>query len=91
VPSSLSPYGNDVPGNQLLPASFYLSAKPLFFGTVSWPAIGPDVTGGDMDYSGHAKKIPARVCFELMPDDGAYPSSNPRIKSFNANSCYPVP
>jgi hypothetical protein len=46
-----------------------------------WPAIGPDVTGGQ-DPAGHAHKIPAQVCYETsaMNGDGTL--------SFNADSCY---
>lgn len=45
-----------------LPSSMYLSSKPAFFGSTAWPAIGPDVTGGN-DTSGHVHYIPAQVCF----------------------------
>jgi hypothetical protein len=30
------------------PASFYLSSKPAWFGSIPWPAIGPDVSGGNV-------------------------------------------
>src|SRR5207247_8346688 len=60
VPSGLSAYANPVPSSTTLPASFYLSAKPAFFGSVPWPAIGPDVTGGsEPSVGGHNAKIPA--------------------------------
>jgi len=46
-----------------------------------WPAIGPDVTGGQ-DSSGHAHNIPARVCYDTT-------SKNPDgTLVFNANNCY---
>ncbi len=45
-----------------LPSSMYLSAKPAFFGSTAFPAIGPDVTGGN-DTSGHVNYIPAQVCY----------------------------
>ncbi|OGE92802.1 MAG: hypothetical protein A3C85_01555, partial [Candidatus Doudnabacteria bacterium RIFCSPHIGHO2_02_FULL_48_21] len=41
----------------IIPASMYLGSKPSWFGSVSWPAIGPDVLG-------FATKIPAQLCFE---------------------------
>jgi|GEM_PF-890409 len=44
-------------GDTILPASLYLASKPAWFGNVTWPAIGPDV-------SGLYAKIPAQVCFE---------------------------
>src|SRR6266571_2475923 len=65
--SGISPYGNSVPANQTLPASFYLSAKPSWWGTMPWPAIGPDVTGGNIaNVGGHAYKNPAQVCYESV-------------------------
>jgi hypothetical protein len=90
---SPSLYVNPVPGSQTLPASFYLNSKPSWFGSVPWPPIGPDVTGGDISgVAGHAYKIPARVCFESLADDTSYSIQNgarPRI--FNADNCYGDP
>jgi hypothetical protein len=40
-----------------LPGSLYLAAKPAFFGSLAWPAIGPDV-------SGYAGTIPAKERYE---------------------------
>jgi hypothetical protein len=86
VPSGLSLYAQPVPSTQTLPASLYLSAKPSFFGSTPWPAIGPDVTGGDVaDAGGHAYRIPARQCFETVMG-GTYADSAP--KAFNASACY---
>ena len=71
---------------QTLPPSFYLAAKPSWFGDTPWPAIGPDVTGGQHT-DGHAYKIPARVCWEETPIDGSYgPTANVRL--FNPDECY---
>lgn len=85
--------GNPVPATQTLPASFFLSARPSFWvtpwGTPAWPPIGPDVTGGNVSgVAGHVHDIPAKRCFNNMTNDSAYPSSNPRIKLFNATACY---
>jgi hypothetical protein len=95
VPSGIANYANPVPASQILPASFYLEARPAWFttpfGTVPWPAIGPDVTGGNISSpatGGHANKIPARLCFENTPADPTYSGSNPAIRLFNASSCY---
>jgi hypothetical protein len=85
VPSGLSQYANPVPASQSLPASFYLAAKPSWFGTIPWPAIGPAVTGGQHT-AGHAYKIPARVCWEQSTIDPAYSSAN--IRLFNPAECY---
>jgi hypothetical protein len=87
VPSGISPYGNAVPSSQTLPASLYLSSKPSWWpATIPWPAIGPDVTGGNIPgVGGHAYLIPAQVCYNSMggPADG---SGNPL--TFDANACY---
>jgi hypothetical protein len=87
VPAGLSSFANLVPSTETLPASFYLSAKPSFFGSVPWPPIGPDVSGGEVPgYAGHAYRIPARLCYENTPIDSAYGSANVRL--FNRTTCY---
>jgi hypothetical protein len=80
VPSGLSQYANPVPPSQALPASLYLSSKPAFFGSVPWPAIGPDITGGT-DTGGKAFRIPARRCYDTT-------SKTNGILNFNADNCY---
>jgi hypothetical protein len=76
VPDDIS-----APPGRTLPASLFLGARPSWWGSIAWPAIGPDVTGG-VDPSGHAHRIPAQVCFEAAPKraDGTV--------SFNAATCY---
>ena len=87
VPSGLTNFSNPVPGSQVLPPSLYLSGKPSWWGTVPWPAIGPDVTSGDIPgYAGHAYQIPARRCYENAPIDPAYGSSN--VRTFDPAACY---
>jgi hypothetical protein len=81
VPSSLGAFGNAVPGNQALPNSLYLPARPSWWTATPWPAIGPDVGGGE-DPTGHAYRIPARACYDNTPKTGG-------ILNFNAASCYP--
>ena len=94
VPSGITNFANAVPGSRTLPASFYLAAKPAAWwgtpwGMPPWPAVGPDVGGGNVSgYGGHANKIPSRLCFENTPVDPAYPNSSPRILLFNAATCY---
>jgi hypothetical protein len=84
VPSGDLNFPNPVPAGNTLPSSFYLSAKPSFFGPTPWPAIGADVTGGpDASVSGHAYTIPARACFESST---ASPSG---ILNFKPALCYP--
>jgi len=80
VPSALGQFANAVPSTNTLPASLFLPARPAWFGAVAWPPIGPDVTGGQ-DPTGHAYKIPARLCYEKTAQSGG-------ILNFSAASCY---
>jgi hypothetical protein len=55
VPTSIAFYPNPVPtkgdtgaGQGALPPSFYLTSKPSWFGSLPFPAIGPDVAGGNV-------------------------------------------
>ena len=69
------------PSSQALPPSLFLAVRPAWWGSIPWPAIGPDVSGGP-DGSGHAYKIPAQVCFETgrKGTDGTL--------AFDASACY---
>ena len=44
-----------------LPSSFYLAAKPAWFGSLAWPAFGPSAAVPTTALVGD---IPARACFE---------------------------
>lgn len=67
-----------------LPASFYLSAKPSWFGSVAWPPTGPDITGGNIsNVGGHANKNPAQVCYDATAKD-----VNGFLTAFDAAACY---
>jgi hypothetical protein len=70
--------------NHTLPASFFLNAKPSWWGTVPWPPIGPDVTGGNIaGVNGHANAIPAMNCFNTVTLNGTINTG-----TFNAATCY---
>jgi hypothetical protein len=91
VPSSLSLYANSVPASQTLPASLYMTSQPAWwttpFGTPSWPAIGPDVSGGNVpNVGGHTNKIPAQLCSDSLSADPAFAAGS--VKLFNADACY---
>ena len=107
VPTGLvDGYANAVPtkgdtaaGQAALPASFFLSGPPSWWGSVPWPAIGPDVTGGtatapDMTGTvtapgGHAYAIPAENCYYNTAADPAYPNTADKgFLLFDANTCY---
>src|SRR5947207_14925320 len=49
VPSGISNFSNPVASTQTLPASLYLFARPAWWpGSIPWPAVGPDVSGGNI-------------------------------------------
>ena len=64
-----------------LPASFFHSAKPAWWGSSPWPAIGPDVTGGTGP-GGHTYPNPAQACYANTTKDGN------GFLVFNASTCY---
>ena len=68
-----------------LPASFYLPAKPPWWGTLPYPAIGPDVKGGSGPGS-HSFGNPAQTCY-LKVMGGADGGQGSPL-SFNAGNCY---
>lgn len=84
VPSGDANYPNSVPADNNLPASLFLTKKPRRWGnTVPWPAIGPDVTGGDIaTLGGHAYSIPAKLCYDNTSKTGV------QLTGFDANTCY---
>ena len=88
VPSGIQNYSNPVPATTALPASFYLSAQPSWWpATKPWPAIGPDVTGGNLaGYAGHAYTIPAADCYANVM--GGAGNGTGSVLSFNATTCY---
>jgi hypothetical protein len=68
-----------------LPSSFYLAAKPSWFRSLTYPPIGPDVTGGTGG-SGHAYAIPAQNCYLNVM--GGVDGGTGSPLTFNANTCY---
>jgi hypothetical protein len=87
VPSTIGSYSNAVPSGHALPTSFYLSGKPTWFGSVPFPPIGPDVSGGNISgVGGYANEIPAMVCF--LNTMGGSATGAGGVLSFNAGACY---
>ncbi len=70
---------------QHLPASFYLKSKPEWWGTIPFPATGPDVSGGSGP-GGHSYGNPAQACyFNVMHGvDGGEGSP----LAFDPDECY---
>jgi hypothetical protein len=68
VPTGATAYPNSVPtvgdtgaGQSSLPASFYLSSKPAWFGSLAWPPIGPDVSGGTVGQCSGTLNTPGQM------------------------------
>lgn len=73
--------------SQTLPKSFYLSSQPGFWGSMPWPAVGPDVTGGNVpSVGGYAYHNPAANCY-LNVLGGKTDGSSGAL-SFDAAVCY---
>lgn len=93
VPTGLTDgFANTVPASQTLPASFFLGAKPIWWGvtgqpTIPWPANGPDVSSGNIPgVAGHANHIPASTCYISVMSGPTNGSAT--LLSFNAATCY---
>jgi hypothetical protein len=70
---------------QSLPASFYLSSKPGWWGSMAYPSTGPDVTGGNGP-GGHSYGNPAQNCYIKVMGGSDGGAGGPL--SFNAAKCY---
>jgi len=68
-----------------LPASFYLAAKPSWWGAMPYPATGPDVVAGTGP-KGHSYGNPARACYVKTMGGSDGGAGSPL--RFNAAQCY---
>lgn len=68
-----------------LSPSFYLAGKPVWWGRLPYPAIGPDVTGGGGP-GGHSYGNPAQTCFAKVMGGSDGGAGSPL--TFNAERCY---
>lgn len=75
---------------QSLPASFYLSSKPSWWGAMPFPAIGPDVAGGSGP-GGHAYINPAESCYLNVMGGASGGGGAGSPLTFNAGTCYADP
>lgn len=69
-----------------LPASLYLRAKPGWWRSMPYPAIGPDVAGGSGP-GGHVFGNPAWACYQKIMGGSDGGAGSPL--RFNAARCYP--
>lgn len=88
IPSGLKDgYANPVPSTETIPASLWLTSKPAWWGSVPWPPIGPDVTGGNIPgVGGHAYLNPAANCY--LSTMGGPVNGSGSVLTFNASNCY---
>jgi hypothetical protein len=68
-----------------LPASFYLSGKPAWWGTLPFPATGPEITGG-AGPRGHSYGNPAQACYLKVMGGSDGGAGSPR--TFKPSACY---
>jgi hypothetical protein len=87
IPTTDPTFPVSIPPGHTIPNSYVYTSRPTWWPTsgpaagIPWPPIGPDVTGGNGDTSGHVNKIPAQVCWE---------SQNLLTGgTFNPATCYP--
>lgn len=61
-----------------VPASYYRAARPAWFGSMAWPAFGPDLANPATALVGN---IPAKACFDegKMPNCRASTTSSPTV------------
>jgi hypothetical protein len=73
----------DVP--HALPASFYLSGKPSWWGALPFPATGPEI-GGGKGPRGHSYGNPAQACYLNVMGGSDGGTGSPL--TFRASACY---
>ena len=86
MPVGITSYSSPVPSSCNAPTSMYLSAKPSFFGSDTWPPIGPDVNGGTIaNLGGHVRLTPAAKCYLTTMSGPTNGSGSPL--SFDPSAC----
>lgn len=60
-PNSLPTLGDTVAGQSVMPPSFYLASKPSWFGSIPFPVLGPDVTGGNVQQCSGTLNVAGKV------------------------------
>lgn len=82
VPTGLSQFAQSIPASHTLPASFWNATYYQKFWATPWgtpphPAIGPDVSGGNVaGTGGHANYIPASLALQNMSVDNNYSTTS---------------
>jgi len=88
VPSGITNYANPVPVNNTLPSSFYMTGQPSWWNGIPWPAIGPDVTGGNVGICLGGTNKAAYVTNSSQCPSSTVSSMGGHINAIPAMNCY---
>jgi hypothetical protein len=88
VPSGITNYANSVPASNTLPSSFYMTGQPSWRNGSPWPAIGPDVTGGNVGICLGGTNKGAYVTSSSQCPGSTVSSMGGHINSIPAMNCY---
>ena len=89
VPSGITNFANPVPASTTLPASFYVSGQPSWWSTsIPWPAIGPDVAGGNAGICLGGANKSAYVTSASQCSGSTVASVGGHINAIPAMNCY---
>jgi hypothetical protein len=89
IPSGITNYPNPVPPNDSLPPSFYLASEPSWWASsIPWPAIGPDVTGGNVSICLGGTDKAAYVTSSSQCPSSTLANMGGHINAIPALACY---
>jgi hypothetical protein len=92
VPSGITNFANPLLAITTLPASFYISSQPSWWGnagsSIPWPAIGPDVTGGNVGICNGGTNKAAYVMGTSQCPSSTVSSIGGHINAIPAMNCY---
>ena len=78
-----------------LPSSFFLSSKPSWWGSLPYPGIGPDITGGTLptaaavgEPGGHVYMNPAMNCYYNVLGGTEGGGGGTPFTTYNPEACY---
>lgn len=87
VPSGITNFSNPVPSNNNLPPSLYISSQPSWW-SGPWPAVGPDVTGGNVGICVGGTNRGAYVTGAAQCPASTVANMNGHINTVPAMNCY---